>query len=364
MFEAIKHLLDSKIINEETRDALQAAWDAKLAEATDSIRAEVRQEMAERYQHDKQVMVEALDRMTSDMLKTEIVKIAEERRALAEDRVKFNNKMLAKASDFEAILESRLSEELKELHEERKKQNAAMSKLDAFVTEGLTKELSEFAQDKADLARARVAIVTENKAKLQRLQDSFIKRSAELVERTVEHTLRSELTQLKKDIQEAKQNDFGRKIFEAFATEYGATHLNERAEVKKMTNAIESFKRQLGDAHKAKALAESKAKASAAQVQRINESHQRAQKINDLLKPLSREKAEVMRELLESVQTDRLGVAFKKYLSPVMDGKTIAKAAPAAQPLVESKTAHTGDRAAASVGDNIIDMKRLAGLVK
>jgi hypothetical protein len=72
MFDAIKPLLESGIINEETSQAINEAWESKLNEAREQVRAELREEFAQRYEHDRYVMVEALDKMVSEGLKTEI----------------------------------------------------------------------------------------------------------------------------------------------------------------------------------------------------------------------------------------------------------------------------------------------------
>ena len=93
----------------------------------------------------------------------------------------------------------------------------------------------------------------------------------------------------------------------------------------------------------------------------------RENKINDLLKTISKEKAAVMSTLLESVPTDKLDAAFKKYLKPVMEGTsaTVATAAKK-QTIVENRSEVTGDRAVKSdpVQTNIVEMRRLAGLVR
>ena len=93
MFDAIKPLLDSGIINEDTRQAISEAWEAKLSEAKEQVRAELREEFARRYEHDKGVIVEALDKMVTESLTTELTEFAEDKRRLAEDRVKFANFM-------------------------------------------------------------------------------------------------------------------------------------------------------------------------------------------------------------------------------------------------------------------------------
>ena len=361
MFEALKPLIESGILNEETREVLETAWATKLDEARDAIRAEIREEMANRYEHDKSTMVEALDRMVSESLTAEVEKIAAERAAIAEDRVRFTQSMMAKAASFEDFLSENLAKEIAELHADRVAIKAATSKLDAFVTEGLRKEIVEFAEDKADLARAKVQLVVEGKTKLKELSKSFVKRASALVQEATDNTLRTELKQLKEDIQEAKENNFGRRIFEAFATEFTSTHLNERAEIKKMQSFIARMERQLSEARNATELAEAKAEAKATEVKRINESIERNRKIEELMKPLSKDKANVMKQLLESTPTDRLEAAFKKYLSPVMDGKATA---PQKTVIAESKSEVTGDRATKTeqTSNNVFDIRRLAGL--
>jgi hypothetical protein len=81
----------------------------------------------------------------------------------------------------------------------------------------------------------------------------------------------------------------------------------------------------------------------------------------ELLAPLGADKRELMKELLESVQTKKLSEAFDKYLPAVMEGqkkKVTSKVA-----LTES-TEVTGNRETKpEVGlDNILDIRKLAGL--
>ena len=44
MLDAIKPLLESGLINEETSTALNEAWESKLNEAREQVRAELREE--------------------------------------------------------------------------------------------------------------------------------------------------------------------------------------------------------------------------------------------------------------------------------------------------------------------------------
>ena len=55
-----------------------------------------------------------------------------------------------------------------------------------------------------------------------------------LFKNTVAKTLNNEITQLKEDIDTARKNDFGRKLFETFAEEYTTPTMNEKSETAKL----------------------------------------------------------------------------------------------------------------------------------
>jgi hypothetical protein len=366
MFNAIKPLLDSGIINEDTKQAINEAWESKLSEAKEVARAELREEFAQRYQHDKQVMVEALDKMVTESLQAELQEFAEEKRSLAEDRVKFKSHMTESSAKFNNFMVSKLADEIKELREDRKMYENSVSRLEKFVIKSLAEEIQEFEQDKQAVVETKVRLIAGAKTKLAELQKNFVARSAELVRESVTKKLESEMTQLKEDIQIARENMFGRQLFEAFASEFAVTHLNENKEIRKLQAVVAAKERALKEARKeadSKAMiAESKDK----EIRIIKESSERREVMASLLKPLNNEKAAVMRELLESVQTAKLQNAFEKYLPAVLNNAT----APTAQSktmLSESRVAVTGDKNAKNTADdqdnnNVIEIKRLAGL--
>ena len=112
MLDAIKPLLESGIINEETSVAINEAWESKLNEAREQVRAELREEFAQRYEHDKNIMVEALDKMVTDGLSTEIEEFQIERQAMNEDRVNAKRKLHENANKFNNFMVEKLSEEI------------------------------------------------------------------------------------------------------------------------------------------------------------------------------------------------------------------------------------------------------------
>jgi len=362
MLDAIKPLLDSNLITEETRQEINEAWETKLNEAREQARAELREEFAQRYEHDKSVMVEALDRMVTEGLTTEVKAIAAEKQAIAEDRVKFHGKMKESATKFNNFMVTKLAEEIGELRRDRKQHNEGLEKLENFVVHALAREIQEFAQDKRDVVETKVRLVREARGKLEQLKARFIKESAEKMSQSVSRHLKAELTQLHEDIKVARENNFGRRIFEAYAAEFGATHLNEKAEVRKLYDLVSRKDRQLAEAiklgTKAKVLIEHKER----EVRMLKESNERDSTLEMLLAPLNREKAETMRNLLESVQTARLKNAFEKYLPAVLEDRSVRTS----KVITEQVTAVTGNKTVQNVPQeersNVIDLKRLAGL--
>jgi hypothetical protein len=365
MLDAIKPLLDSGLINEDVSQELNEAWESKLTEAREQVRAELREEFAQRYEHDKTVMVEALDNMLTDRLSGELEEFAQEKMAMREDRVKFQSKMKENATKFNNFMVTKLSEEIGELRKDRKMHSEGLEKLESFMVHALAREIQEFTQDKRDVVETKVRLVREARGQLQGLKARFVKESAQKMSQAVSQHLKTELGQLHEDIKVARENNFGRRIFEAYAAEFGATHLNEKAEVRKLQNTIAAREHQLSEAIKlsrrAKVLVESKER----EIRMINESNVRQTTLEELLSPLNEEKSETMRNLLESVQTARLKNAFEKYLPAVL---AEGKSAKARQVIVENVSEVTGNKTAHRPDDdtadnsNVIAIKRLAGL--
>jgi hypothetical protein len=194
------------------------------------------------------------------------------------------------------------------------------------------------------------------------LKSRFVKESAQKMSQAVSKHLKAELNQLREDIQVARENNFGRRIFEAYAAEFGATHLNENAEVRKLNAVIAEKNAKLSKAvqvaEQARVVVESKER----EIRMIRENNERANIMADLLAPLNKEKQDIMRNLLESVQTARLKNAFEKYLPAVLENRSVK----AQKVITESISEVTGDKTTSPQQDedrsNVIDIKRLAGL--
>ena len=367
MFDAIKPLLDSGLINEDVGAQLNEAWESKLNEARQQVRAELHEEFAQRYEHDRSVMVEALDKMVTESLSEEIEEFHNEKQAMNEDRVKAQMKLRESATKFNDFMVTKLAEEIRELRSDRIIAKESQQKLEQFIVHALSREIKEFAQDKQAVVEAKVKLVAEGRQQLEKLKARFVAESAKKLSIAVAGQLKGELGQLKEDIKIAKENSFGRKIFESFAGEFSVTHLNDKAETRKLMQKLEDKDRQLAESitqiNNSKKLVESKER----EVRIIKESNIREKTMTELLSTLNEEKATVMQDLLESVQTGKLQATFDKYLPAVLNTGSAKKTVKST--LSESKMISevTGDKAAKQEvdmeqRDNVIDIKRLAGL--
>ena len=365
MLDAIKPLLDSDLVNEDTRSAIQEEWDAKMGEVRNEVTAELREEFAQRYEHDKSTMVEALDRMVTEGLTTELEQIAEERKAISEDRAKFVAKMQEASGTFDSFLVKTLSEEIKELHAERATQQELMGKLEQFVTSQLGEEISEFQKDRQDVVETKVRLVKEARNKFATLKADFVKHTSQAVNEAVTGYLKGEMTQLKEDIQIAKENTFGRKIFETFATEFSSSHLNENQKIKELESALQMQSEEVAQINESLEEKSKLVERKEQEIAIIQENVERKDTLNTLMKPLNKDKAAIMTDLLESVQTSKLKNAFDRYLPAVLDGKSMIKESKK-EVIQESRTVKTGNKEQKTVqvedDSNIVDIRKLAGL--
>ena len=362
MLDIVKQLFENNVISEEIKSEIESAWNSRIQENRDEVTATLREEFAQKYEHDKGAMVEAVEAMLTDRLQAELGELAEDRQGLIEARAKYHKKMKDDAKAMESFVLQNLKKELAELHEDRKAVAGNVEKLESFIVDALAKEIAEFHTDKKDLAETKVKLVRESKAKFEQIKKDFVARSAKIIEETVAKGLRSEMTQLREDIEAARRNDFGRRIFESFASEYAASHLNEKSETAKLLKVVAVKEAELEEAAKVVADTQSLVENKERELRIIKESSQRKEVMSELLGPLTGDKREVMSSLLESVQTEKLRTAFDKYISSVMNGAT-----PAKKVLSEGKEM-TGDKAQAQQFSSeektaeIFDIRRLAGL--
>src|SRR6056300_686185 len=361
MSDVFNKLFETGALSEDVRADLQEAWDQKVKENKDTVTAELREEFAKRYEHDKTNMIEAIYAMVSERLESEIKEFSEDKKTLAEARVEYKKKVSEHSGKLQEFMLKQLTKEIAELHEDRSMVSERFAKLEDFVVKQLAKEINEFAEDKKDLAETKVKLVKEAKSKLDELKKQFVTKSAKVVKETVSKKLTDEISQLKEDIHSARENNFGRKIFEAFANEYGSSYLNEKSETAKLMKIVAEKEEALAEAKKAITEKTTLVESKEQEISKAKDEAKRVAVMNELLTPLGKDKREIMSELLESVQTEKLHNAFDKYLPAVMEDK---KPTAKKQALNEG-TEITGDKEVKQPVEeksNLIELRKLAGL--
>jgi hypothetical protein len=362
MLDALKQLFENNVISENIRADIETAWNTKIQENREQATQQLREEFAQKYEHDKQTMIEAIDTMIGERLTAEIQEFTEDRAQLAEAKARYAVAIREHSSKLNDFVLNSLAKEVTELHGDQKVMAENFSKLESFIVEALAKEIADFYEDKKDLAETKVRLIKEAKTQFAHLKSRFVKQSAELVESVVTKGLSKEISQLKEDIDQARQNDFGRKIFEAFTTEFQHSMLNEKSETSKLLKVVAEKDKQLAEAKAQLTEKQALVESTQQQVARATASAARKEVLGELLSPLSKDQREIMSELLESVQTGKLRTSYDKYLPAVLSGSTPEKK----KALVEAKEI-TGNKENYSISSansqaDVINIRRLAGL--
>ena len=167
MDELLKKLLESEVLNEETKKELEEAFTAKLEEAVEAAKkdaaADVRTELTEQWVQERDALVEAVDTKVGEFLREELGELKED---------------IDRFRDLEAEYAEKLVEAKAEMGEELKSDLAELvEKIDAFL----------------------------------------------------EIRLAAEMDELREDIEEQKKKDFGSRVFAAFQDEYQRNYADDES---------------------------------------------------------------------------------------------------------------------------------------
>ena len=367
----ITKILGNDKLPPEIVNTLQEAFDKKVEEVREQTEMSMREEFSRRYDHDKNILVESIDRMLTDVVakhtaeKVEAVKKMNETRnnykkAIKESRKNFKTKLDEQSVVARAAVSSKLKEEVQKLREAKQaitqermnyadklsavKESLAVDyakrikKIDEFVVRNIEKELKEFLVDHKALVVTRAKLVSESRKKLKETQSRFVKEAAKKVERKINETLGREMTQLHEDLEKNRQNMFGRKIFEAVAAEFMSSYLAEGTEIRKLQNVLESKETELSEAKGKLTEAQKESQIFSRKVKLAEDKASRTKIMSELLSNLRGEKRQVMEGMLETVRTEALRESFNKLLPVVIDETVRSNSKPT------TKTALQGER--------------------
>lgn len=378
--ENLNTILADSGLPEEMISSLQEAFDKKVADAREEAELAIREEFAARYEHDKATFVEAMDRMLSDVVQkseeskaAEIASLKESQAELAkavkEARTHYNTKLKESINVANQFVTQQLSKQVKALAESKKnfvtkqkkldeqfetvkaevvaQQATRLAKIDEFVVRQVKRELSELQADHRALVETRVKLVAESKKKLSETQKKFVKESAGKVEAVINETLKREMTQLHEDLERNRQNNFGRRIFEAVAAEFMTSYLAEGTEIRNLQTMLESKDQELNTVKSKLSEAAGAVETIARKVKLAEDRANRTKVMTELLSNLRGEKRAVMESMLETVKTESLRSQFDRLLPVVLNEGT--RKPQAAKPILSETKAPvrrviTGDK--------------------
>lgn len=280
-----------------------------------------------------------------------------------ETKAEISEQWTASVETFKAQVREEVSGEVRlELAEQwAGERDELIGKVDAFVAEALTNELQELRGDIErfrDLEAEYAEKLVEEKHKLAGEVAAELDGLVDKIDAFFEMRLTAELEELKEDLMVVKQNDFGRKIFEAFAQTYGQSYVDEDAIQTKLVVA----ESKLADAEKA--LAEREAKLNAM----IREA-----KMEQVLAPLTGKKREQMAMVLKSVETNRLQESYNYFIGRILKEDVDSSTKSLTESVVDTKktTVKTGEAAqivesaeGSKGSSQLTELKRLAGIAK
>lgn len=310
MNDTLKNLFESKVLDDATKKAIKEAFDSAIAAAKKEAGDTVRTKIAEQYKVDRSRLVGAMDAMLRETVEAEFGELKHDISQL--DKLK--------AAYGKAIAEAKAKGE--------KDTVRSMKVFEKFIRNAMAAEIKEFRDDRAKQRAASVRAITEMRADQERQREQFIERGARVLENVVRKKVGNFIKEARDDIESAKKNDLGRKIFETFASEFAASHFNRDERTKALLDKlaereaeVTSLKRKVNEsaaAFKERLLKETTEK------KKLVETTTRQKTMGKLLGQLSGETRARMKPILENTATDKLEVTFKKML-PMVSSKPAAK---------------------------------------
>jgi hypothetical protein len=187
-----------------------------------------------------------------------------------------------------------------------KEREALITKLDEFVTTQIESEFNELRSDIEsfrDLEAEYAGKLVQEKKTLAESMNDELEILIDKIDSFFEIRLAEELEELKEDLEVAKQNEFGRKIFEAFVGEYSKSYVDEDSIQSKLT-VTES---KLSDIQ-----------ARLSEVEKEKDGLLREAKLEQLLKPLNGSKREQMQFVLQNIDTKKLDEAYNHFIGRIL----------------------------------------------
>lgn len=354
MDEILKKLLKDKVLSEDNMEAIKKSFQASLLEARAEVEKKVRSELAEQYEADKANIYKAMEQF----LEQELAQHVAELREGVESVNKLKHTYATKAAALKEAAQKYVRDRLR--------------MMEAVIDRVLKKELKELHESEVTNRKAYLKAINDKTAILETERQKFRQKGAAVLENIINVQVRKTMDELREDIKAAKQQNFGRELFESFYTTFRRQFFNSRKEFQGLVKELKEARAETTQvkAKARKALSEAKSRVDLAEAARkkVEEAVTRKTKIAKLLEGLRGQSHAQMKALLEATKTADLEKAFKKFLPEVAVKKAQdPKTRKLAETVVELKTGGNTPLVEAKKtqdDDEIVEISRRAGVKK
>ena len=213
-----------------------------------------------------------------------------------------------------------------------KDREALVESVEEKISSMLAEELEELKEDIAAFRDLEVEfagkLVNEKKVLAEKLGEE-LDQIVDKIDTFLEYRIEEEMSELKEDLDVVKENQFGRKIFESFMSEFNRSFVDEESLFKK----ISVLEDKLTDAETR--LSESEA---------LEKKANRVKKLDEVLAPLAGVKREQMAMILQNVETGKLQEAYNRFVGRILKEDAQEKKEPLAEGTkTPATTVKTGD---------------------
>lgn len=323
-----------KVIKEE--------FDKKLEEARETIYAQARKEINEKYKADFEALVKGSEAFIKESIEEECDDLNKEKEELKEKSEKCDESLVK----FQKMIAEQLAKEVVGIRKERAQLSEKLASFDKFIKESISEYANSLNEEKQKYIKSTAEVI-ENGLKMQEsAKSAFIRTAVKTAADMIYENMSEEIASLKKDIKEAQQNEFGKRIFEQFSGEFKAIFLNENKEIQKIKAEKAELENKI---KKADRLLESKnlqVSALKDEIEVQKELRKRDSIIAEASKGLSSTKQEVLKRMVESVPTERLEKTISEYIPSVLGQTTTKK-------FTESKVVKTAPKMVVKTGDPV-----------
>jgi hypothetical protein len=217
-----------------------------------------------------------------------------------------------------------------------KDREALVESVDIMVTAMLQDELTELKEDIASFRDLEVEfaarLISEKKVLAEQL-GTELDQVVDKLDLFLEARIEEEMSELKDDLVIVKENQFGRKIFDSFMSEFNRSFVDEES----LFNKIAVLEDKLSDA-------EDRLFESEQSEQKAN----RTKKLDEVLAPLSGVKREQMSMILQNVETRKLQEAYNRFVGRILKEEAKPEA-------TQSLTESTKKTSVVKTGDTLVE---------